>query len=138
MKLNVRAFAVAFGVWWGVGVFLGTWWVIALSGATGEPTFLARIYVGYEISPLGSIIGFAWGAIDALIAGPYSRGSTTPSRKGSLLRKNRKPNIEDSDSEGSELVSGSVSARLKRAGRRGENRCLYLKFWERRAAPRLP
>ncbi len=69
MKLNVQAFAVAFGVWWGVGIFLGTWWVIAWSGATGEPTFLARIYIGYEISPLGSIIGFAWGAIDGLIAG---------------------------------------------------------------------
>ncbi len=69
MKLNIRAFAVAFGLWWGVGIFLGTWWVIALSGATGEPTFLARIYIGYEISPLGSVIGFAWGAIDALIAG---------------------------------------------------------------------
>ncbi len=69
MKLNIRAFAVAFGLWWGVGIFLGTWWVIALSGSTGEPTFLARIYIGYEISPLGSIIGFAWGAFDALIAG---------------------------------------------------------------------
>ena len=69
MKLNVRAFAVAFGLWWGVGLFLGTWWVIAMSGPTGEPTFLARIYIGYEISPLGSIIGFVWGAIDGLIAG---------------------------------------------------------------------
>ncbi len=69
MKLNIRAFAVAFGLWWGVGIFLGTWWVIALSGATGEPTFLARIYIGYEISAPGSIIGFAWGVIDGLIAG---------------------------------------------------------------------
>ena len=69
MKLNVRAFAVAFGLWWGVGLFLGTWWVIAMSGSTGEPTFLARIYIGYELSPLGSIIGLAWGAIDGLIAG---------------------------------------------------------------------
>ncbi len=69
MKLNIRAFAVAFGLWWGVGKFLGTWWVIALSGATGEPTFLARLYIGYEISPLGSVIGLAWGAFDALIAG---------------------------------------------------------------------
>ena len=69
MKLNIRAFAVAFGLWWGVGLFLGTWWVIAMRGATGEPTFLARIYIGYEISPLGSIIGFAWGVIDGLIGG---------------------------------------------------------------------
>ncbi len=69
MKLNVRAFAVAFGVCWGVGIFLLTWWVIAWGGATGQPSVLARIYIGYNVSPLGSIIGFAWGAIDALIAG---------------------------------------------------------------------
>ena len=69
MKLNVRAFAVAFSIWWGVGIFLGTWWVIAMSGATGEPTFLARLYIGYEISPLGSVIGLVWGVVDALIAG---------------------------------------------------------------------
>ncbi len=79
MKLNVRAFALAFAVWWGVGLFLGTWWVIATSGATGEPTFLARIYIGYEISPVGSVIGLVWGVIDGLIAGPYSLGFTTPS-----------------------------------------------------------
>ncbi len=69
MTLNVRAFAVAFAVWWGVAVFLLTWWLILLAGATGEPTFLGRIYVGYGISPLGSVIGLVWGAIDALIAG---------------------------------------------------------------------
>ena len=69
MKLNVRAFALAFAVWWGVRLFLGTWWVIATSGATGEPTFLARIYIGYEISPVGSVIGLVWGVIDGLIAG---------------------------------------------------------------------
>ena len=69
MKLNIKAFAVAFGIWWGVGILLGTWWVIAMGGATGEPTFLGRIYLGYEISPLGSVIGLVWGFVDALIAG---------------------------------------------------------------------
>lgn len=69
MKLNVRAFALAFAVWWGVGIFLLTWWLIALHGSTGEPTWLGRVYVGYEVTPLGSVIGLVWGAIDALIAG---------------------------------------------------------------------
>ncbi len=69
MKLNVRAFAVAFAICWGVGIFLLTWWLIAWGGATGRPTELARIYIGYSVSPLGSIIGFAWATIDALIAG---------------------------------------------------------------------
>ena len=53
----------------GVGLFLGTWWVIAVGGATGEPTFLARIYLGYAISPLGSLVGLAWGLLDGLFAG---------------------------------------------------------------------
>jgi hypothetical protein len=70
MKWNVRAFALAFGIWWGVGIFLVTWWVIAFGGgSTGEPTFLGRIYLGYEISPLGSVIGLVWGFVDALIGG---------------------------------------------------------------------
>ena len=69
MKLNISAFALTFAIWWGVGIFLLTWWVIAFGGATSEPTFLARIYIGYEISPVGSVIGLVWGFIDALIAG---------------------------------------------------------------------
>lgn len=69
MKLNVRAFALAFGIWWGVGVFLGTWWVIAFGDAAGEATFLAQIYLGYAITPLGSLVGLVWGLGDGLIAG---------------------------------------------------------------------
>ncbi len=69
MKLNIGAFAVAFAIWWGVGFFLVTWWIIATGGATGEPTFVARIYLGYEISAIGSVIGLLWGFADGLIAG---------------------------------------------------------------------
>ncbi len=29
MKLNVRAFALAFAIWWGVGICALTWWVWA-------------------------------------------------------------------------------------------------------------
>jgi hypothetical protein len=28
MKFNIGAFAVAFGVWWGGGIFIATWWLI--------------------------------------------------------------------------------------------------------------
>ena len=69
MKLNIGAFAIAFAIWWGVGFFLATWWIIGTGGATGEPSFVARIYLGYAISPLGSVIGLAWGFVDGLIAG---------------------------------------------------------------------
>ena len=69
MKLNVMAFALAFGVIWGLGVFVLTWWIIAFDGVTGEITMLGRIYRGYSVSPVGSIIGLVWGFVDAFIGG---------------------------------------------------------------------
>lgn len=69
MKLNVKAFAVAFGITWGVGLFILTWWLIAFEGATGEVTFIGRLYRGYNISPLGSLIGLGWGLVDGAIGG---------------------------------------------------------------------
>jgi hypothetical protein len=69
MKLNVKAFAFASAVLWGLGLFALTWWVILFDGATGEATWLGRIYPGYTISPLGSLIGLAYGFVDALICG---------------------------------------------------------------------
>ena len=69
MKLNVKAFALACGLVWGVGLFLMTWWLIALDGATGEATFLGHIYRGYNVSPAGSVIGLVWAFIDGAIGG---------------------------------------------------------------------
>jgi hypothetical protein len=69
MKLNIRAFAITMGLVWGIGLFLLTWWIIAFDGITGEITLIGRLYRGYSISPLGSIIGLIWGFIDGLIGG---------------------------------------------------------------------
>ena len=69
MKLNIRAFALTFAIWWGVGIFLLTWWIIAFGSSTSETFFLGRIYFGYTISPVGSLIGLVWGFVDGLIAG---------------------------------------------------------------------
>lgn len=69
MKLNVKSFALACGIIWGIGLLAVTWWVIAFDGATGEVTLLGRIYRGYSISPLGSVIGFVWAFLDGLVGG---------------------------------------------------------------------
>lgn len=69
MRLNVKAFALACGLIWGFGVFIITWWIIAFEGATGEATLLGRLYRGYNISPVGSIVGFAWALVDGAIGG---------------------------------------------------------------------
>tara|TARA_B100000959_G_scaffold286405_1_gene364892 strand:- start:723 stop:980 length:258 start_codon:yes stop_codon:yes gene_type:complete len=69
MKLNIKAFALTCGLLWGTGIFVLTWWIIAFDGVTSEITFIGRIYRGYNISPIGSIIGMAWGFFDAFIGG---------------------------------------------------------------------
>ena len=69
MKLDVTAFAVSCAFVWGFGVLLATWWIIALDGPSDQATFLGSIYRGYSITPVGSLVGFLWAAIDGLIAG---------------------------------------------------------------------
>ena len=69
MKLNVRAFALTCALVWGLGLFFLTWWIIAFDGSTGEITLIGRLYRGYSISPLGSVIGIIWALPDALIGG---------------------------------------------------------------------
>lgn len=64
MKLNVKAFALTFGLLWGFGVFFLTWWVILFEGSTHDLMVLGHLYRGYDISPMGSVIGLAWGFFD--------------------------------------------------------------------------
>ncbi len=69
MTLNVRAFALACGIWWGAGSFLLAWWIMAVGGQVDAPTFLERVYIGYTYTPLGSVVGLVWGFVDGLIGG---------------------------------------------------------------------
>ena len=69
MRLNVKAFALTWAIVWGFGLFFLTWWIIAFDGSTGEPMFIGRLYRGYTISPLGSLIGLVWAFCDGLIGG---------------------------------------------------------------------
>ena len=69
MKLNVRALALTCGILWGLGLFLATLWMILFDGASGEITFIGRVYRGYSISMTGSLFGLLWGFVDGLIGG---------------------------------------------------------------------
>lgn len=61
MKLNLAAFALAFGIWWGAGVFVLTWWLVWSGAEPGSVSLLEGWYPGYALTPLGSVIGLAWG-----------------------------------------------------------------------------
>ncbi len=69
MKINVVAFGLACGLIWGFGVFCLPWWVMAFEGPTRDLMVLGHIYRGFNISPLGSVIGLAYGLCDGFIAG---------------------------------------------------------------------
>jgi len=69
MRLKVKAFALSCGLIWGLGLCLLTWWIIAFDGVTDKITFIGRIYRGYSISPLGSVIGLVWAFFDGAIGG---------------------------------------------------------------------
>jgi hypothetical protein len=69
MKLNVWAFALTCCLVWGFGVFALTWWIIAFDGASTGPTLLGKIYLGYSITPAGSVIGLIWALVDGFVGG---------------------------------------------------------------------
>ena len=69
MKLNVKAFAYTCALFWGLGLFLITWWFMIFEGASGDTTLIGRVYIGYNISPVGSLIGLLWATVDGLILG---------------------------------------------------------------------
>ena len=72
MKLNVFALGLAFGLIWGLGLFILTWWIIAFDGfeeAAQIDTIISRVYRGYSITAAGSVIGLIWAFFDGLIGG---------------------------------------------------------------------
>ena len=69
MNLNIKAMAIAFGGVLGISLFVITWWIILLEGSSDVATFIGKFYIGYSLTPTGSIIGFVWGLVDGAIGG---------------------------------------------------------------------
>ena len=69
MKLKVKAFALTCGILWAIGLFGLTWWLIADGELADEKTIIGHIYLGYRVSPAGSLIGLVWAFADGLICG---------------------------------------------------------------------
>ncbi len=69
MRLNVKAFATACGLIWGGGVLAFTWWRMLFGDHGEDDTFFSKLYRGYRITPIGSLIGLAWGLADGFAGG---------------------------------------------------------------------
>lgn len=68
MRFNIKAFGLTCGIFWALSVFIMTWWLIAFH-AEGDLKLLTVFYRGFEVTPIGSIIGLIWGFFDGLIGG---------------------------------------------------------------------
>lgn len=69
MKLNIKAFALTCGILWGLSLFTLTWIIILFEDITLDFTVFTKFYIGYSISPVGSIFGLIWGFVDGTIGG---------------------------------------------------------------------
>ena len=67
--MSIRAFSLTAGICGALTMFFLAWWLILTGNAEGPPTLFERIYIGYSFTPMGSVIGAAWGFVDWGIAG---------------------------------------------------------------------
>ena len=67
--MSIRALALTAGIFGAATMFFLAWWLILTGNADGPPTIFERIYIGYSFTPMGSVIGAAWGFVDWGIAG---------------------------------------------------------------------
>ena len=70
MKLNIKAFGLALGIVWAVGVMImGIIVMIFQNYGAGFVDALGSLYIGYKATVLGVVIGGAWAFVDAGIFG---------------------------------------------------------------------
>ncbi len=69
MRLNVKACALTGGVLWSISLFVMTWWLIVRGGAEDVESLIGHFYLGYSVSPVGSVIGLGWALVDGLVGG---------------------------------------------------------------------
>jgi len=67
--MSIRSVGLTTGIFGAITMFLLAWWLILTGNAEGPVTLFERIYIGYSFTPMGSVIGAAWGFIDFGIAG---------------------------------------------------------------------
>ena len=67
--MSIRSFGLTAAIFGACSMFFLAWWLILSGNAEGPKTLLERVYIGYSFTPIGSLIGAAWGFVDFGIAG---------------------------------------------------------------------
>ena len=67
--LSIRTCGLTLGIFGSATMFFLSWWLILTGNAEGPITLFERMYIGYSFTPMGSVIGAAYGFVDWGIAG---------------------------------------------------------------------
>jgi len=68
-KVHAFGLGVAAGLVAGLALFVGTNWLLLKGGPVVGPhlSLLGQFFVGYRVSFLGSLVGFAWAAVTGFL-----------------------------------------------------------------------
>ena len=68
-KLDAKALGLTLGIVWGMAMLLLGLIAMFSNRGTAWIELMSSLYIGYKATLLGSIIGGAWGFVDACIGG---------------------------------------------------------------------
>ncbi|MDD5618766.1 MAG: bacteriophage holin [Candidatus Omnitrophica bacterium] len=68
-KLNAKALGLSLGIVWSAGVFIMGVASMAFNWGTKFVEIFSSMYIGYNSTLTGSVIGAVWGFVDAGIGG---------------------------------------------------------------------
>jgi hypothetical protein len=69
MRLSIIGFSVASGLTWSLGIFMAGLASLYFDWGGEFIKVVASAYIGFQATLLGSLIGAAWGFVDAFIGG---------------------------------------------------------------------
>lgn len=71
LRLNATILGLVIGLLTGIGIFIATNWLVLKGGSVVGPhlVLLNQFFVGYEVSFVGSLIGFGYGLVTGFAIG---------------------------------------------------------------------
>ena len=69
MRLRPLGFGMSLGILWALSVAVISLLSIYLSYGTAIVTFLTTVYLGYELTLVGVLIGTGWAFLDGFVGG---------------------------------------------------------------------
>ena len=73
LRLNAVVHGVVAGLLVGLGIFIATNWLVVKGGETVGPhlALLGQFFIGYQVTFVGSLIGFGYGFISGFLIGYF-------------------------------------------------------------------